>query len=158
MDNNEYLKQVYLQQWSAIRQLTYDYLDILKPTELTLKLPFPESQSLRYQFFCMVGAHESYLKELEYGAWQGFSSSISDIQELTPTIIKAHMQQASEAMATLFLSTDLTAKLQNGKYGYEVVQTMIEHEMHHHGQLINFLYCHHLPIPESWHQKWDLTR
>jgi hypothetical protein len=51
----------------------------------------------------------------------------------------------------------LQATLKNGQPGYEVVQRMIEHEMHHHGQLINFMFCHHLPIPPSWNEEWALA-
>lgn len=152
------LAEIYLHQWLQIRQATYDYLDILQPSDLALTLPFPESQSLNYQFFCMVGAHESYLKQLEHGSWQGFSSSISDIPDHTPALIKMHMQRADAAMSELLERIDLTQRLPDGSYGYEVVQRMIEHEMHHHGQLINFLFCHHLPIPVSWHEKWALAR
>jgi len=130
----------------------------LQPSDLALKLPFPEFQSLSYQFFCIVGAHESYLRQLEHGSWQGFSSSVSGIPNLTPAIIKEHMQRSDAAMADLVKRIDLTQRLTDGSYGYEVVQRMIEHEMHHHGQMINFLFCHQLPIPESWHEKWELER
>lgn len=159
MDNSgAFLADVYLRQWLGIRQMTYDYLGVLKPSDLELKLPFPEAQTLFYQFFCMVGAHESYVKQLEQGSWQGFSSSVSDLPRCTPAIIKEHMQRSDAMMIDLLQRVDLTKRLADDSYGYEVVQRMIEHEMHHQGQLINFLYCHHLPIPESWHEKWALER
>ncbi len=158
MSTEQILSRVYLEQWQGIRQLTCDYLDELKPSDLALKLPFPESQSLLNQFYCMVGAEESYLRELQHGEWQGFSSSIADIQAITPAIIKDHMREADKMMSDLLSTTDLTQKLSNGKPGYKVVQSIIEHEMHHHGQLINFMYCHKFPIPQSWFLKWHLTR
>ncbi|MCB0127272.1 MAG: hypothetical protein R2867_35460 [Caldilineaceae bacterium] len=34
---------------------------------------------------------------------------------------------------------------------------LTEHEAHHHGQLINFLYAHDLPIPPGWAEQWALT-
>ena len=33
-----------------------------------------------------------------------------------------------------------------------------EHEAHHHGQLINFIYACGFPIPESWTDAWGLSR
>lgn len=90
------LTDIYLRQWSGIRQMTYDYLDMLQPSDLARTLPFPESQSLAYQFFCMVGAHESYLKQLKYGKGQGFSSSISGISNLTPDLVKEHSSILTE--------------------------------------------------------------
>lgn len=35
---------------------------------------------------------------------------------------------------------------------------LVEHEAHHQGQLINFIYACDLPIPKSWAEKWALSR
>jgi hypothetical protein len=151
------LSDIFFKRWLSIRAMTYDFLDVLKESDLGLKLPFPESQPIGYQFWCMTGAHESYLKELEFGDWQGFSSSMDQLEHPTPTAIKVNMQRSDEKMAELLRTKNLTVKLDSGKYGYELVQLMIEHEMHHQGQLINLMFCHHLPIPESWRDKWALS-
>jgi len=152
------LSHVYLKQWEGIRAATYDYLAVLKPADLALKLPFPEAQSLLDQLWCMVGAHESYLRELQDGSWQGFSCSLDALNDYTLEAIVSQMRKADQVMAEVLGVMDLETSLANGKRGYEVVQRMIEHEMHHQGQLINAMYCHHLPIPESWHLKWNLAR
>ena len=151
------LNHMLLTQWQQIRRLTYDYLISLDPAHLELRLPFPESQALGYQFWCMVGAHESYLKKLETGHWQGFSSSLDSLDVITPDTISAQMAQADGRMADLLDKLDLATSLANGQPAYEVVMQMIKHEMHHHGQLINYLFCHHLPIPASWHEEWALA-
>ena len=150
------LSTILLSEWQSIRQLTYDYLAILEPHHLELRLPFPESQPLGYQFWCMVGAHESYLKKLEHGAWQGFASSLSQFDPVTPAVIKQQMQQADAKMAQLLEQIDLLATQASGEPNHAIVFQMIKHEMHHHGQLINFLFCHHLPIPPSWQDEWAL--
>jgi uncharacterized damage-inducible protein DinB len=146
-----------LAQWQNIRRLTYDYLEMLEPDQLVLTLPFPESKSIGYQFWCMTGAQESYLRNLQHGEWQGFSSSLDQLEQVTPTTIKAQMEKADQAMAELLGAMDLQARLKDGQHGYEVVQRIIEHEMHHHGQLINLMFCHHLPIPPSWRDAWALA-
>lgn len=151
------LSDIFLAQWLDIRGMTYDYLDMLTADHLSLNLPFPESQSLAYQFWCMTGAHESCLKELAHGEWHGFACSLNGVGPLTPGLIRSHMQRSDEAMTNLLGEIDLETRLKNGKPGYAVVQRMIEHEMHHQGQLINFLFCHHLPIPDSWRAKWALA-
>lgn len=158
MSEPDALSRVYLQQWEGIRGMTYDYLAVLSPTDLSLRLPFPESQDLLYQLWCMVGAHESYLRELQAGSWQGFSCSLDALQDYTLEAIARQMRTSDQAMAALLGEMDLEALMTDGRHKYEVVQRMIEHEMHHHGQLIAFLYCHHLPIPESWARKWALSR
>lgn len=152
------LSRVYLQQWEGIRAMTYDYLAVLTPPDLSLRLSFPESQDLLYQFWCMIGAHESYLRELQAGSWQGFSCSLDALDDYTLEAIVSQMRKSDQTMAEVLGEMDLEALLTDGKHGYEVVQRMIEHETHHHGQLIDFMFCHHLPIPESWHQKWALAR
>ena len=151
------LTSALLHEWQNIRRLTYDYLDILEPAHLDLRLPFPESQPLGYQFWCMVGAHESYLKKLEHGVWQGFASSLDQFEEVTPAIIKQQMQQADAAMVKVLHQVDLNQRQSNGEPNHTIVFQMIKHEMHHHGQLINFLFCHHLPIPPSWQDEWALS-
>jgi len=147
---------VLLAQWSSIRRLTYDYLAVLEKDHLPKRLPFPESQSLGYQFWCMVGAHESYLRSIEAGRWKGFSSSLDEFEVVTPAIIQQQMQKADAHMAALLKDLPLEEQRRDGHYGYEIVFQMIKHEMHHHGQLINFLYYLHLPIPPSWHEEWAL--
>jgi len=151
------MNSVLMAQWREIRQLTYDYLDNLQADQLGLKMPFSESQPIGYQFWCMVGAHESYLRNLEAGSWQGFASSLDGFDKVTPQIIKEQMQAADASMAKLLNMIDLDESLENGQKGYEIVFQMIKHEMHHHGQLINLLYCHHLPIPKSWADEWALA-
>jgi uncharacterized damage-inducible protein DinB len=151
------LSAILLDQWQGIRALTYDYLDQLSPEQLELRLPFEASQSLGYQFWCMTGAHESYLRKLETGSWQGFGCSLDGLSEVTPAVIAENMRAVDDRMADLLDRMDLEQPLQNGQPAYEVVMQMIKHEMHHHGQLINFLYCHHLPIPASWQDEWVLS-
>jgi hypothetical protein len=157
MTNVESLSSILWAQWQAIRQLTYDYLDVLEPAQLSLRLPFAESKPIGYQFWCMVGAHESYLRKLEFGEWQGFASSLDQFEAPTPAIIKQQMQLADARMAQLLSQIELHTALKNGQLAHEVVFQMIKHEMHHHGQLINLLFCHHLPIPQSWAEQWALS-
>lgn len=158
MSRSVVLSQMFLQQWQGIRALTYDYLAVLTPPDVPLKLPFPESEDLLYQFWCMIGAHESYVRELQAGSWQGFSCSLDTLGDYSLEAIERQMREADRAMAEILGKTDLEAGLASGKRGYEVVQRMVEHEMHHHGQLINFMYYGRLPIPKSWHLKWNLSR
>jgi len=151
------LSQILFQQWQEIRGLTYDYLGQLSSEELRLRLPFETSQTLGYQFWCMLGAHESYLRKLESGAWQGFACSLDEMGEVTPAVIARQMRAADARMAELLTGVALEQPLADGQPVYAVVMQMIKHEMHHHGQLINFLYCHRLPIPASWRDEWHLS-
>lgn len=151
------LSQIYHVQWQNLRNLTYDYLDMLEVDQLNLALPFPESRPIRHQFWCMLGAQESYLKVLQLGEWQGFACSLDQLDKVSPAIIKNHMKEADQILLEIITQRDLQAPLKNGKRGHEVVQRIIEHEIIHHGQLINLMFCHHLPIPLSWADEWALA-
>lgn len=150
------LFEVLLSQWQELRQLTYDLLDGLGPHDFDRKLPFATSQTLGYQFWCMLGAQESYFKKLQHGEWQGFASSLDQFDVMTAPIISQQMQLADRALANLLATLPTDHRLQNGQLTHEVVFQMIKHESHHHGQLINFIFCHRLPIPPSWQEEWAL--
>lgn len=158
MPESNMLSGLFLQQWQGIRALTYDYLAVLSPDNLSLRLPFPESQDLIYQFWCMIGAHESYLRQLQVGSWQGFSCSLDALGDYSLEAIVNQMRKSDQRMVEVLGEMDLETLMSDGRRRYEVVQRMVEHEMHHQGQLINFLYYGRLPIPESWHLKWALSR
>ena len=147
------LADIYMPSWQHTRQMTYDYLDMLEPPHLELRLPFPESQTLGNQFWCMTGAHESYLSKLECGSWQGFACSLSDFDISN---IKGQMQKADAKMTKLLARLDFDSVLDDDSPAHWTVLQIIKHENHHHGQLINFMYCHQLSIPASWADEWAL--
>lgn len=61
--------------WQMLRGRTYDLLDGLSQDDLGRKLPFPASQSLEYQFWCMQGSQESWIAFLQTGALEHWSCS-----------------------------------------------------------------------------------
>ncbi|MEM7030116.1 MAG: hypothetical protein AAF629_11165, partial [Chloroflexota bacterium] len=132
-------------------------LDMLEVHHLALTLPFPESCAIGHQFWCMLGAQESYTRVLVQGEWQGFSCSLETLQAVEPAEIKEKMVKADQRLMEVVAGVDLGAILKNGKPGYTIMQRIIEHETLHHGQLINLMFCHHLPIPESWADEWALA-
>lgn len=154
---NTALNNILSRRWLHVRGMTYDFIDVLKLDDLGLKLPFPESRPIGYQLWCMTGASESYLKHLQHGEWQGFSSSMDAADDLSPSGIKTLMRKTDDTLIDTLKTMDLDAPLKSGEHGYELVQLMTEHEMHHQGQLINLMFCHHLPIPKSWADKWALA-
>ena len=146
--------------WQQLRGRTYDLLDHLSDTDLARRLPFPESQTLGYQFWCMLGAQESWQPLLTKGVWEGFACSLNDLpsEAITVALIKNKMQAADQQLFAALDSGDLLRIFPERGTALAQYLRLAEHEGHHHGQLINFIYALKLPIPASWADEWALTR
>lgn len=156
---NQDLTTSLLAHWQQLRGMTYDLLTSLQNEELSLQLGFERSQTLGYQFWCMLGAQESWISLIETGQWLGFSCSVNSIREGNPIAnFKRQMQLADEALFQAMQNANLTATFANGTTPLTHYLKLVEHEAHHHGQLINFIYAFDLPIPPTWQNKWHLTR
>jgi len=138
--------------------MTYDFIDVIKDEDLEKRLPFPESQNILYQFRCMIGAEESNIALITEGVWKGFSSSLDKEKKITRTIIKKHMKLADQKLYKGLESVSLLKKFKNGTTPFMNYMVLVEHESHHQGQIINFIYALDLPIPKTWERKWDLKK
>ena len=155
---NESLLEELQAHWKQLRGMTYDLMDMLKPNDLLKKLPFPDSQDVLYQFRCMIGAQESNIPLITKGVWEGFSSSLDNESEKTLEVIRKHMADADQKLFYSLASVDLLQKFEDGSTPLLNYMVLVEHEAHHQGQLINFIYACDLPIPRSWHAKWALSK
>ena len=146
--------------WRSLRGRAYDLLDLVSADDLAARLPFSESQSMYYQLWCMTGAQESWLPLLTTGAWAGFSCSLDGMpgNEGDPATIKRQMQAADKRLEAALSSRDPLEPFGNGTRALDHYLGLVEHESHHHGQLINFIYANGWLIPDSWARKWALSR
>ncbi len=146
--------------WRQLRGMTYDLLDAIKDADLSKKLSFPESQDVQYQFWCMLGTQESWTSLLISGVWGDWSCSLDkeDVKQVSVERIKRQMHKGDKQLFEALKGDNLLRKFENGTTPLMNYMILVEHESHHQGQLINSIYAHHLPIPESWEAKWALTR
>lgn len=145
-------------QWNDLRGRTYDILNVLTLEDLPKRLPFPESQSVYYQFRCMLGTTETYARMIETGDWPGWSSSLP-VEPTSLETIQAALRQSDGLLVAALGKHDLMKPYgSKGKTPMLHYLELVEHESHHHGQLINFIYALNLPIPQSWAETWALTR
>lgn len=152
------LSQEIVRHWQQLRGMTYDFMELISDKDLKKRLPFPESQDIFFQLNCMLGAQESNLSLISEGVWEGFSSSLDDKKTVTVALIFEHMRAADRALLSLLNKTDLLAPFSDGSTPLQHYLVLVEHESHHQGQLINFIYACGLPVPQSWHDKWALTK
>jgi hypothetical protein len=113
------------------------------------RLPAP-SNSIGAQFWCVVGARESYARALAVGAWQGFACSLTGADIATGADVLAGLTRSAEAFRTATLDLAWT----EARLG--LLLDLLEHETQHQGQLIRYLYALRLGIPDSWKQRWAL--
>jgi hypothetical protein len=73
-------------------------------------------------------------------------------------MIKQQLQDADRHVCESLESGNLLQEFEGGGTPLANYMSLVEHEAHHQGQLINFIYAHQLPIPKSWADKWALTR
>ncbi len=141
--------------WQDLRGRTYDLIDLIAPEDLPRRLPFPESATLYNQFWCMLGTTESFTRRMAAGSWQGWACSLDepDLDQL-----RAHLQQSDEALFAVLRQRDPLHRFDDGSTPLSQYLRLVEHESHHHGQLINFIFALNLPIPESWADAWALSR
>ncbi len=153
-----------------------DLLDTLPEGALAQRLPVP-SNSIGGQFWCLVGARESYARAIAVGSWKGFACSLSAEDALSRQALRAALQRSADAalaaVATLAAdepadtladaladapADDLADALQPGVaacLGFAL--DLLEHEAQHQGQLIRYVYGLGHSFPESWRVRWALS-
>ena len=128
--------------------LTQDLAAHLDETHLNLDLPDLPSNTIGEQFWCMIGARESYLKAMISEKWMGFACSLKDTTS-KPMIVEA-LTQSHQAMTEFISGTTLNEPQAN------FLLDLLEHEIQHHGQLIRYVYGNKLDFPESWNQRYTV--
>jgi hypothetical protein len=145
--------------WNNLRGRTYDLLDVLQPADLPRTLPFPESESLYNQLWCMLGTTESFAERIAAGSWQGWHSSLSSsASHVTMDEIRQHLKESDATLFAALRQHNLLEPYADGSTPLRHYFRLVEHESHHHGQLINFIFALNLPIPQSWADEWALSR
>lgn len=147
--------------WADLRGRTYDFMDLLQDTDLQSRLPFESSQDVLYQFHCMLGTQESWPPVLLEGGMQGWDCSLQPAGpgELMPVSrVREAMRKADQTLDEAFARTDWLRAFESGTTPLQGYLRLVEHESHHHGQIINLIYGCDLPLPDSWADSWALTR
>ncbi len=127
--------------------LTHDLLLHLDESALKLDLPDMPSNKIADQYWCIVGARESYIKAIEAGGWKGFSCSLKTPIKKQDVLIALEdtRKQLSNIDFSLFAETQI-----------EIAFNLLEHEIQHHGQLIRFVYGNKLTFPDSWNKRYTV--
>ena len=95
--------------WQDLRRRTYDLMDVLSDSDLTARLPFPESQDVLYQFYCMLGTQESWPPVLREGRMTGWDCSLQSVppgEEMSIERVREAMLRADAQLQATFAEVD----------------------------------------------------
>ena len=128
--------------------LTRDLAQGLSSEDLKLKLKDIPSNTIGEQFWCIIGARESYLKAIINQGWVGFSCSLDDT-ESKDKVLKS-LDKSTQKSFDFLDACELNQKQT------ELLIALLEHEVQHHGQLIRYIYGNKLTFPKSWNQRYNV--
>ena len=129
--------------------LTNGLADGLSAEDLSRHNGKAPSNSIGAQFWCLVGARESYGRAFEAGAWKGFSCSLKDVK--APEAVRGALARSqADVLAKVAAVDEIDAARQ------AILLDLIEHEAQHHGQLIRYFYANGLAFPEAFAKRYSL--
>lgn len=128
--------------------LTLDLAEHLPEEALKLDLGGLPSNTIGQQFWCIVGARESYHKAVMNDKWSGFDCTLED------TTSKRDVVRCLRESARI--SLDYFRDLKMTESQTEFIFALLEHEVQHHGQLIRYAYGNKLSFPSSWHARYTV--
>ncbi len=127
-------------------KLTKDLAEKLDNNLLIQKLPNLKSNKIGEQFWCVIGARESFLKAMKHSEWQGFSCSIKNSFSKLEILEKLKKTQLQIEMFDIELN----------KKQEEILLNLYTHEIQHHGQLIRYCYALGIDFPKSWNKAYTV--
>jgi tRNA(fMet)-specific endonuclease VapC len=134
-------------------QLTNSLVEGLDDSRLALRNGVRKSNTIGDQFWCLVGARESYATAIENATWQGFSCSLDDSDIRSSASIRNGLSRSRETVLEKLSSPHQLTDAQ-----VELVMDLLEHEVQHHGQLIRFFYANEIPFPQAFAERYALQR
>jgi hypothetical protein len=109
------------------------------------------SNTLGLQFWCVVGARESYSRAIERGEWAGFDCSLRE----PGSAVSVRDALASSGSRVRTLCASLERPLDTARES--LVFDVLEHEVQHHGQLVRYFYANGLAFPDRFAGRYALA-
>jgi len=142
------MKHILISHLEHAFSLTTDIAHEIGESQYKEKLGAVKSNSFGEQLCCVLGARESYLKQLQEKNNFEFKCSVQDTSNKFQIMQGLHQSAEQIVQYTKENPTDEVAG--------EILFTILEHEVQHHGQLIRYVYGNNWDFPESWKQHYTV--
>ncbi len=129
--------------------LTFDLIENLSNDLLEKKIPKIRSNTIGEQFWCIIGARQSYIKAIEHKKWIGFSCDLE--KPITVEKLSIKLTETLQKLKEKTLNFDLFTQDQ-----INILFDLLTHEIQHHGQLIRFFYALNIDFPKTWNKKYTV--
>ena len=108
------------------------------------------SNTVGLQFWCVVGARESYGRAIECGQWAGFECSLRE----PGSVLSVRDALASSGARVRAVCAALEQPFDAARES--LLFDLLEHEVQHHGQLVRYFYANGLAFPERFAGRYAL--
>lgn len=132
--------------------LTDRLVDSIGEPSLDLRNGKAPSNTIGEQFWCVVGARESYARAISAGTWSGFSCSLSASDARRRERLRTTLARARLELLDTVARNELTDER------VAIALEVLEHETFHHGQLVRYFYTNAIPFPEAFARKYALAQ
>lgn len=132
--------------------LTDALANAVDDTLLACHLGDAPSNSIGDQFWCIVGARESYARAIAASGWQGFSCSLGTAESEQASAVRAALERSRGTVLDTVSQSDMTDDR------VALILTLLEHEAQHHGQLIRYFYANGIAFPAEFARWYALSQ
>ena len=146
------MKEAIVKRLDVAFQLTNELSQSMGESMLNCRIAGVPSNSNGGQFWCIIGARQSYTKAIVSGGWLGFSCSLTRNQSKEPRSIEAALGETKDQALAAIASNDLSDRQ------WQLVFDLWEHEVLHQGQLIRYFYANGIPFPADFASRYDLAQ
>jgi len=130
--------------------LTDSLVDALDDAALEKHCGDARSNNIGSQFWCLVGARESYARAIKTGKWSGFSCSLEGAETKRAAAMREAMQKAGQDLFESIQGVEPDTDRLN------LLFDLLEHEAQHHGQLIRYFYANDIEFPTEFADRYSL--
>lgn len=126
-----------------------DLAAVLPDEAFAQRLSIP-SNRIGGQYWCLIGARESYGKAIQENGWVGFHCSMPPEDTSNQQKVLAALDKTAEDFEQILNGIDWTDERD------ALLLDLLQHETQHQGQLIRYVYGLKYSFPESWVERWHL--